>query len=221
MATPIAVYASHQFGDVPNSNPFHADIDWLADAGVTKGCGGSNYCPKENVTREQMAAFMRRLSGNDPNVAPSVNANQLGGFTVQQLAPRAVHAATFDAQEGSPYKLATAQKLVAPMQGTIIITGSVEGYNSGAPATLSCSLSINDVVVPGTTKSTHLGGPDIVTLRDICSTNGAKNVSAGVYNVQPEVSGPGGPGGAFVLNEASVWAVWVPFDGAGNTPFVP
>ncbi len=60
VATPVAVYASHQFGDVPDSNPFHDDISWLADAGVTLGCGGTNYCPKDNVTREQMAAFLHR-----------------------------------------------------------------------------------------------------------------------------------------------------------------
>jgi len=64
VATPIAVYASHQFTDVPNTNPFHADITWLADAGITKGCSPTEYCPKDNVTREQMAAFLKRFADN-------------------------------------------------------------------------------------------------------------------------------------------------------------
>jgi len=29
VATPIAVYASHSFTDVPGSNTFHNDIEWL------------------------------------------------------------------------------------------------------------------------------------------------------------------------------------------------
>jgi len=38
VAAPIAVYASNQFNDVPDSNVFHNAIGWLADNGVTKGC---------------------------------------------------------------------------------------------------------------------------------------------------------------------------------------
>jgi hypothetical protein len=61
---PVGAWASHQFNDVPNSNIFHADIDWLADNGVTLGCNppaNTRFCPKDEVTREQMAAFMHRL----------------------------------------------------------------------------------------------------------------------------------------------------------------
>jgi hypothetical protein len=64
LAVPAAVLASHQFGDVPTSNPFHANISRLVDTGITAGCGGGNYCPKSAVTREQMAAFLTRGLGN-------------------------------------------------------------------------------------------------------------------------------------------------------------
>ncbi len=74
------VLASHQFGDVPNSNPFHADIDALVDAGITAGCGNGNYCPKANVTREQMAAFMNRLGALAPGKTPVVNADKVDGL---------------------------------------------------------------------------------------------------------------------------------------------
>jgi hypothetical protein len=36
------------------------DINRLAAAGVTTGCGGGAYCPGGWVTREQMAAFLHR-----------------------------------------------------------------------------------------------------------------------------------------------------------------
>jgi len=37
-----------------------AAIDRLAKAGITTGCTATKYCPTANVTREQMAAFLRR-----------------------------------------------------------------------------------------------------------------------------------------------------------------
>ena len=73
-AFPLGALASHQFGDVPDSNIYHADIDALADSGVTTGCGGGNFCPSAFVTREQMAAFMNRLGALAPGKTPVVNA---------------------------------------------------------------------------------------------------------------------------------------------------
>lgn len=45
---------------------FEGDIDKLATAGVTKGCDppdNDRFCPTENVTRGQMAAFLHRALG--------------------------------------------------------------------------------------------------------------------------------------------------------------
>ncbi|MGH8910954.1 MAG: S-layer homology domain-containing protein, partial [Acidimicrobiia bacterium] len=55
--------ASDRFTDVPDSNIFHADIGWLADTDITKGCNppdNTEFCPADNVTRGQMAAFFVR-----------------------------------------------------------------------------------------------------------------------------------------------------------------
>jgi hypothetical protein len=57
--------AISRFLDVPDTNTFVGDIEWLADAGVTKGCGTDLFCPGANVTREQMAAFLHRLAENE------------------------------------------------------------------------------------------------------------------------------------------------------------
>jgi hypothetical protein len=43
-----------------NGNTHEANINRLAQAGVTGGCGGTKYCPTANVSRAQMAAFLRR-----------------------------------------------------------------------------------------------------------------------------------------------------------------
>jgi hypothetical protein len=63
VAFPIGVFASHQFTDVPNSNTFHGDIDHVYDARITNGCTPTTYCPDDNVSRGQMAAFLERAGG--------------------------------------------------------------------------------------------------------------------------------------------------------------
>ncbi len=80
VAFPLGVIASHQFTDVPNTNTFHADIDAIADAGVTTGCAAGKYCPKDFVTREQMAAFLNRLGALGPGKTPVVNADKVDGI---------------------------------------------------------------------------------------------------------------------------------------------
>jgi hypothetical protein len=52
--------ATGVFGDVPVGS-FAADwIEQLATEGITGGCGGGNYCPSADVTRDQMAVFLVR-----------------------------------------------------------------------------------------------------------------------------------------------------------------
>lgn len=66
IVAPLTAIASHNFTDVPDSNTFHEDIAWLADADVTRGCnpseGNTEFCPNDFTTRGQMAAFMRRFA---------------------------------------------------------------------------------------------------------------------------------------------------------------
>ncbi len=64
---PVAAIAAGGFTDVEDDSVFIADIQWMKDNGVTKGCNpptNDKYCPKNNVTREQMSAFMHRLAVN-------------------------------------------------------------------------------------------------------------------------------------------------------------
>lgn len=52
-----------RFADVPGNHTFGRNIDWLANAGITKGCNPPNntrFCPDQQVTRGQMAAFLER-----------------------------------------------------------------------------------------------------------------------------------------------------------------
>jgi hypothetical protein len=59
IAVPVA-FAT--FTDVPPSNPFYADINAVQGAGITSGCGGGNFCPTDNITRQAEAAFVHRAA---------------------------------------------------------------------------------------------------------------------------------------------------------------
>ncbi len=51
------------FADVPTTHTFYTDIEWLAAEGITKGCNPPDntlFCPDDDVTRGQMAAFLDR-----------------------------------------------------------------------------------------------------------------------------------------------------------------
>jgi hypothetical protein len=47
------------FSDLVGSK-FFDDIVWLAEEGITAGCGGTKFCPNGSVTRGQMATFLVR-----------------------------------------------------------------------------------------------------------------------------------------------------------------
>ena|SRR5690606_26053027 len=66
LALPALSQEVGEFQDVPDSNPFAADIEWLASEGITRGCNppqNTRFCPNDPVTRGQMAAFLVRALG--------------------------------------------------------------------------------------------------------------------------------------------------------------
>ena len=50
---------NNYFGDLVTSN-FEDAIAWMAEEGITSGCGNASFCPKSSVTRAQMAVFLTR-----------------------------------------------------------------------------------------------------------------------------------------------------------------
>jgi hypothetical protein len=60
----------NRFSDVDSSNVFISSICWLAAQGITLGCNppaNTKFCPKDKVTRGQMAAFLVRALGYSDN----------------------------------------------------------------------------------------------------------------------------------------------------------
>ena len=58
--------AGKDFFTDDNGSPFEADINAIAQAGITNGCNppqGDQFCPARTVRRDEMAAFLRRAVG--------------------------------------------------------------------------------------------------------------------------------------------------------------
>jgi hypothetical protein len=131
VVTPLAGIAADAFTDVPDTNVFHEDIAWLADAGVTQGCNppvNTEFCPSDNVTREQMAAFMRRLAlyiGAEDGTPE--DADNLGGLppsAYQSVIGAAAESGGLGSVgEAEPFR-ASYVTVEAPTDGVLIISGS-------------------------------------------------------------------------------------------------
>ncbi len=70
--------------DDDNGNIFESAIDKLYTAGITSGCNpptNDHYCPNANVTRGQMAAFLRRGLDDPPPMVTGGSATTGGGST--------------------------------------------------------------------------------------------------------------------------------------------
>jgi hypothetical protein len=60
---PACVAGQEMFNDVPASSPFCPFIEELARLGITGGCAPGLFCPRDPVTRQQMAVFLVRSIG--------------------------------------------------------------------------------------------------------------------------------------------------------------
>jgi beta-mannanase len=66
------------FGDIAGS-PFEADINALAAAGVTGGCGPNAFCPTSQVHRQELAALLRRsIETTEPVIATPIQIRMWG-----------------------------------------------------------------------------------------------------------------------------------------------
>jgi hypothetical protein len=118
----IAIAATSLWDDVADDNVFVVDTNWMKTTGVSKGCNppaNTEYCPKANLTREQMAAFMRRLA-----TLRVVDAGELEGKTAAELssvvASAVVDDVTFDPDSANPILLASLTGFDVPASGGAI-----------------------------------------------------------------------------------------------------
>lgn len=67
----ISVPSTSPFSDVPTSAPFYKEIVWLSSEGITTGWNDGTFRPRQDISRDAMAAFLYRFKG-EPRVASTV-----------------------------------------------------------------------------------------------------------------------------------------------------
>ena len=143
--------AKPSFSDVPANSQYFLWIEWLKTTGITTGTSPTTFSPTATVTRQQMAAFLYRLSGTQLSCTqyssgvgcmlvtgstPTISGTATVGSTLTATPGTWSPTATLTYQwlrDGVAITGATSNKyvLVAADAGhkiTVTVTGSAAGY---------------------------------------------------------------------------------------------
>lgn len=237
---PAAVMAAGGAFVDDDDSIFEADIEWLAAAGVTKGCNppvNDLFCPNDSVSRGQMAAFMRRfaqyLGGEDGQVALADHADHAtqaeNAQTVGDLMPGdliRINGAMIDA-DVNDFTAATWTNLVttqieAPVAGVLLVMGSVgleDDSSLAGDSWIMLRLTVDGV-------STHSDDwaytvelsddPNDEPFATVASLNAAVAVGQGQHTIAVQALEVGG--GTYITGR-SVSAVFSAF--GGGIPVIP
>jgi hypothetical protein len=140
VSVPAVVLASHQFPDVPDSHPFHAEIGLMAEAGITAGFGDGGYHPSEAVTRQAMAAFLGRGLGHgrmdvgSATQTPSVFVDNGETFSVFYVVRKLTVIVPGATNEFSPNQYVY-------LHGTITFLDAMSNAGSGCPCEFTAGIT--------------------------------------------------------------------------------
>jgi hypothetical protein len=210
LAVPPAVFASHNFGDVPTGSTFHTEISNLAASGITIGCGGGNYCPEDPVTRASMAGFLNRGLGR-------VTASE--GSTTWALAETNYVASAAITTGGAAGSGGT---------GFVLVTGSVTAYTETPGTACPCEVA---VWVDRTVTPAEESPAMFFDISTVLGPNGAANGSATVswvfqvpaatratFNLGADVTTTGAGVGTV---DGALTVTYFPFGGTGSSTLSP
>jgi len=156
--------AHNQFTDIgAYSAEIQAAINFLADAHIALGTGGSLFSGNEFVTRWQMALFLTRVLAADGIAQPQVlvTVTPTDDVTLATGNARA-YTATFKNPDGTPYTGAVGLALFEEV-------GGVVQYDFVPPPTATFESVSDGLIITGTTAEGFPGTDGIVTflVRDI------------------------------------------------------
>jgi hypothetical protein len=224
----VAIAAGGAFTD-DDTSIFEADIEWLADAGVTRGCNpptNDRFCPNENVTRGQMAAFMRRfaqflgaedgvvdeafIATNAQAAAWAWNADKIDGFE-----PSAFFGVWYcinhDADEGA--EATCGMRINVPenprSRGYLVISASAETWSKSGWDLFSCEVLLDGEVIAGSQRDVTVNFDD-GGRENNCVTNAGAEVSSGEHRIVFRVYNMGPNTG---IRDVVANAVWTPYGG--------
>jgi len=205
---PMVALASDTFTDVPDSSQFHDAINSLYEARITRGCTTTpplQYCPQDNVNRQQMAGFLNR---------------GLGRATGDE------NAAIVEADEGNVEIVSVTVEPGGLTGGTgfVVVTGSVSAFTTSG-TTCPCEVGIR------VRNLTADDGPGLWQFFDVSNTatpttfrnaSGSQSwvfqVPSGTaqeFAVLADIDMAGATG--FLALQGHITAVYVPFGGTGGS----
>ena len=139
--------ATDYFSD-DTGNTHEGNINRLAASGITKGCSPTTYCPKAEVTRGQMAAFLHRALLKYPVTAAAAGTTGTGAEATPEPSPT---------PSATPEPLPTASVSPAPST-TPELSASPSPTATASPSvspspTLEASRSPSVAIDPGASPS--------------------------------------------------------------------
>ena len=106
--------------------------------------------------------------------------------------------------------------ITAPKAGWLILSGSIDAFGSTIDL-YECRLTVDNGLVAGTKRLSLVNtefGDHTANTNENCSTTGVQQVTAGTHIFALAIRNRS----TVDFRGASVWALFVPFDGDGNTP---
>ena len=165
------------------------------------------------------AASFRVESGNPPfkvnrgAKVKKLNVDRVDGFSANQLTRVAFGSIANAADDNGN---AVSASIIIPKDGWLIISGSIDGFGFTFDAYV-CQLLVDGALVAGSFRVSVVHGPGgdhTSNSEENCSTTGVQQVTAGSHTVTLTIINRATAG----FSRATVWALYVPFDGQGNTP---
>jgi len=187
---PIAVSAAGTFID-DDTSIFEADIEWMAAHAITMGCNppaNDRYCPADNVTRGQMAAFMHRLADSYAvNAGDSLRLNGSGpGYYENEVWATGVDdVARTLITEGA----ATTQLSInVPWDGYLLINASASVLDNNDTSQTLWWIQVDNTTcaaIPANTLTVAYGYATVYGdgFRQSASVSGAAAVTAGSHTI--------------------------------------
>ena len=200
--------ATHRFSDVVDGSTHAPGIEWVADAGVTSGCGdGTAYCPDDAVTRAQMGTFMHRLSGNAPGIDPSVDAATVEGYSGADLMTGAA-VASGNGPVMPTDTLASMQSIdvTAPADGFLFVVAhaQVDWPTAAEDTRLEFGLSLDGATLPAEQDVLTGGAATSETVSMAAAATNVFAVSAGDHTVHLMGQREGGVDGDVVVFDMTI-----------------
>ena len=221
VAVPVVAQVVQPRVVVANGDPIQAGVVNKTDSRTALRSASNGSTLQLQNTSGATALDLRTKAGVPPlkvnraTRVPRLNADRVDGKHANQLI-RAAFGSTEDAADDDGDAVTTT--ITAPAAGILVMSGSIESFaDEGQEDFFSCRLTVGGSVVTGTERDSkvHDSGADHTSNNEEnCSTDGAQVVAAGTHNVALNINNQD----TAQFEAASVWVIWVPFDGTGAVP---